>query len=517
MENPQDQDKKICYRDAQTRDLRLSTSYKRQILMNNIFGIDIDEQAVEVTQLSLYLKLLENETNDTLVSQFDILVDDPLLPDLDGNIIVANTLMDRDCIDVLAGEFDVKILKPINHPGVFASPQGAFHAVIGNPPYDVVEKDRLKASWPHDAFQAYIKKTSKYKDALGGKTNLYRFFMVRSLEFLRRGGRYGMIVPLSILGDVSCAATRRNAFSRLRDFKAYCFPQKDDPHRRVFLGAKLSTTILSGERANVPFARQAIVVKIFPGNSLFEPAKMVEISIPDLAAIDARNLPVPLVDAYEWSILRSVHTADNVVPFGNIEGIDIARGEINQSIYRKYITQNPTHSRLVKGVEIGPCRVNSKLSQGKQEWLDERKFLRDHRERVAARRRRIATQRITGIDERLRIVATVIDPPAYFANSTNSITLEADSNYSLEYLVGLLNSQFYQWRFRATSTNNNVGTNELAVMPFRAIDQYSKRDMGMYQKISSGVRQLLELSSALETDSAADKRRYAALAESDQS
>ena len=42
--------------------LYLSLRKKREILLNNIYGVDIDSQAVEVCQLSLYLKLLKEET-----------------------------------------------------------------------------------------------------------------------------------------------------------------------------------------------------------------------------------------------------------------------------------------------------------------------------------------------------------------------------------------------------------------------------------------------------------------------
>ena len=42
--------------------LCLTLEKKRQILLNNIYGVDLDPQAVEVAQLSLYLKLLEDET-----------------------------------------------------------------------------------------------------------------------------------------------------------------------------------------------------------------------------------------------------------------------------------------------------------------------------------------------------------------------------------------------------------------------------------------------------------------------
>lgn len=72
--------------------------------------------------------------------------------------------------------------------------------------------------------------------------------------------------------------------------------------------------------------------------------------------------------------------------------------------------------------------------------------------------------------KKLRIVATVIDPPAYFADSTNSIVLADAPGYRLEYLLGLLNSCLFQWRFKLTSTNNNVGTNELEALPIRTID-----------------------------------------------
>ena len=61
---------------------------KRQILTSNVFGVDLDPGAVEVTQLSLYLKMLENENRNTLQRQRELLPDDddPLLPPLENNI-----------------------------------------------------------------------------------------------------------------------------------------------------------------------------------------------------------------------------------------------------------------------------------------------------------------------------------------------------------------------------------------------------------------------------------------------
>jgi hypothetical protein len=72
---------------------------------------------------------------------------------------------------------------------------------------------------------------------------------------------------------------------------------------------------------------------------------------------------------------------------------------------------------------------------------------------------------------RLRIVCTIIPPDAYFADSTNSIVVADDAPGSIKYVLALLNSRLMQWRFKLTSTNNNVGTNELESMPIVVSDQ----------------------------------------------
>ncbi len=82
-----------------------------------------------------------------------------------------------------------------------------FDAVIGNPPYDVMEKDRGAASWPHSALTEYVRVRPDYEQALGGKLNLFRFFVVRSLDLLDKDGRFGMILPLALLADKSTART----------------------------------------------------------------------------------------------------------------------------------------------------------------------------------------------------------------------------------------------------------------------------------------------------------------------
>ena len=97
----------------------------------------------------------------------------------------------------------------------------------------------------------------------------------------------------------------------------------------------------------------------------------------------------------------------------------------------------------------------------------------------------------------LRIVATIVEPKTYFADSTNSITIILNSKYCLKYLLGLLNSTLFQWRFKLTSTNNNVGTNELNSMPFRQIDFSYPTEKAQRDRLVNLVNQMLVLNKKL--------------------
>ena len=79
-------------------DYFLTITGKKRILLNNIFGVDIDSQAVEVTKLSLLLKVLEDENAQSLENQHR-LFHERALPDLAQNIKCGNSLIAPDFFD----------------------------------------------------------------------------------------------------------------------------------------------------------------------------------------------------------------------------------------------------------------------------------------------------------------------------------------------------------------------------------------------------------------------------------
>jgi hypothetical protein len=111
---------------------RLSVIRKAQILKNNLFGVDIDPQAVEITMMSLYLKALEGERSQLPPKQH-------LLPELKNNIICGNSLIGPEISDqgTLFGDADTDRINAFDWETGFPEimKAGGFDAVIGNPPY----------------------------------------------------------------------------------------------------------------------------------------------------------------------------------------------------------------------------------------------------------------------------------------------------------------------------------------------------------------------------------------------
>ncbi len=174
----------------------LTTQEKKRILLNSIYGVDIDPQAVEVTKLSLLLKVLEGVTNQALISQLR-LFHERALPDLDRNIKCGNTLIDSSFYSVhQLNLFDEEEHYRINafdwesaFPQAFSNDDPGFDAVIGNPPY--IRIQALKEWAPVEV--EYYKKA--YKAAGKGNYDIYVVFVERGLSLLNKHGQLGFILP----------------------------------------------------------------------------------------------------------------------------------------------------------------------------------------------------------------------------------------------------------------------------------------------------------------------------------
>jgi hypothetical protein len=169
---------------------RLTTAEKRRILLNNIYGVDIDRQAVEVTKLSLLLKVMEGENNETLTQQ--TLFGERALPSLEQNIKCGNSIIGLDYYEQeqipLLGDGERHRINAFDWKSEFAAifEAGGFDVVIGNPPY------RRELDYKH--LMDEIASTSFGRLYRVPRMDLWYYFVHRGLEVLRPSGTLSFIV-----------------------------------------------------------------------------------------------------------------------------------------------------------------------------------------------------------------------------------------------------------------------------------------------------------------------------------
>lgn len=308
---------------------RLTATERKRILTNNIYGVDIDAQAVEVTKLSLLLKVLEGETDETLNAQMK-LFHERALPDLDGNIKCGNSLIGPD---FFAGrlELDDDERRRINafdwraeFAGVFKD--GGFDAVIGNPPY--VRQESL------GAFKDYFK---AHYEAFDGVADLYAYFMEQGVRLLRDGGLFSIIVSSSFLRatygrPLRVALKNSAAVLRLVDFGGLA----------VFANAKDTYVCIPLlEKGRQP--KRIEIARV---------ATLSNLKLDEYVPAHAYTIPQARFGAESWSLKSEVEAAvfDKLVQAGQPLGEYVKGGffrGVTTGLNEAFVIDTPTRDRLI--------------------------------------------------------------------------------------------------------------------------------------------------------------------------
>ena len=178
--------KKAVYKDSRTGQWRLTIEEKKRILTAHIFGVDIDHQAVEVSKLSLLLKVLEGENAETVGQQMQ-LFQERALPNLADNIKCGNSLISPDYFTgrLIPEPDEIHRVNPFDWNQGFpaAMKAGGFDSIIGNPPYIRME-----------TFAEIKQYLRKHFTAHEERADFYTYFIEKGLRLLNGSGLLGMIV-----------------------------------------------------------------------------------------------------------------------------------------------------------------------------------------------------------------------------------------------------------------------------------------------------------------------------------
>lgn len=293
---------------------QLTLNERKRILKNNIFGIDIDKNAVEVTKLSLLLKVLEYEGADNVQKT---LFNERILPDLYENIKCGNTLVGNDAYKTKKFDDIIDKINPFNWETEFSSiiSKGGFDCIIGNPPY-------LKEATDKTQFH-YVKETN-LKEYYQGKMDLWYIFACKALDLLKENGLHSFIATNNWITNDGASILRNKI---LKESKILKFVDFSD--YKVFQTASIQTMIYIVKKCKTPKDYKVKYTKVKNKN-----ISVIELSEQMSKYFSTARMPNKADFIWFDSQINPNELINKTITFNDSQIVDILNKIINSSNYR---------------------------------------------------------------------------------------------------------------------------------------------------------------------------------------
>jgi Alw26I/Eco31I/Esp3I family type II restriction m6 adenine DNA methyltransferase len=456
-------------------DGRTPYQFKRHAIQNTIYGVDIDNGAVEIAKLRLWLSLVVDEENNDQIKP---------LPNLDFKVVTGNSLLgvERNLFNnSLFGELEhlkpkffnetniklkVKYRSQIdniihqltNGREVFdyeiyfsevISAKNGFDIIIGNPPYNEL-RDLSEAE------QLAYKKSPHFEHASGGRINLFQFFYPLALCIANKSAVVCLITQNSILAEDSAIRNRKILIDKSRILRFISFPERDDVNRRVFESAKMSVCIGIFETRTRSTPDYEFEVDVWY-DRFFSEGHTLRLKLSEIRTFWPDKLIIPLSSEPAFKLLRKIKLKQDVFY------VEAKSGEIDMTKYKPMFNTTCKGKRVLTGAQVQRYRITDTPQQGSVIYLDNKKIPISKDKAADISSSRIVMQRITGVDSCTRLIMTIAPEDVLCANSTNYIPNGAYSD--MNYLLGVFNSALVNFYLKQTSTNTNITTSEICQIP----------------------------------------------------
>ncbi|MCD4676940.1 MAG: N-6 DNA methylase, partial [Desulfobacula sp.] len=420
---------------------RLTTDERKRILLNNIYGVDIDHQAVEVTKLSLLLKVLEGQDEQSIGRQMT-LFQERVLPDLSNNIKCGNSLIGPDFYETQQMRlFDEEEMFRVNvfdwaaeFPEIMKG--GGFDAVIGNPPYGAIFTNKMSN---------YLKEKNI---TFVWRGESYLVFVEKAFQLLKKEGFFGFIIPDTFLNLGFTQSLRTFLLQNSYIQEIVLLPSN------VFKGATVDTTLLFAQKAQntVNYHSVSVMAKVFGKKEIIttieSPIRSFKINTDIWYEHKSFNLQsdkdeITIVSKLENKCIKLKEIANL---FYGIKTYQVGKGKPPQT--KEIRDKKPFTSEkclddnwiaFYDGKHIGRYELLWKENN----WIKYGVWLAEPRKPVIFEGEKILIRKIVGET----LVSTYI-PETSYCNTLLFILKINDNICSYKYLLGILNSKLIGWYFR---------------------------------------------------------------------
>jgi len=425
----------------------LTIKEKKRILLNNIYGVDIDSQAVEVTKLSLLLKVLEGESRDIHEKQKK-LWQERVLPDLGDNIKCGNSLIEPDFYDntqtKLFDNAEIYRINAFDWNLEFKEIMdgGGFDVILGNPPYvDIKGLPKKDVD--------YIFK--KYPTA-NNRINLFAVFIERCLSIINPNSfRFSMIVPTALLSQESYFALRSKIIKNFQIKNLVRLPNESfgDSAGDV----KVDTVIFvinQRESANskvriIGYSGYDRIFEINPSTAQVNESvkQMYWAKSSDCVwSINTKEDDIAVINKCERNSIQLEDCAEfslGLTPYDKYKGH--TQEQIKNKVFHASSKKDKSFKKLLAGNDVMRYFVHW---NGK-EWISYGQWLGAPREQRFFTDKRILVKQIIDWTSK-RIWATITEEELY--NTQNAFNLIPKQGWNIEYLLGILNSRLMTFYHR---------------------------------------------------------------------
>jgi len=461
--------------------VRLGIGARKQILLNNIFGVDIDFQAVEVTKLSLLLKVLEGE-DDLTMQQLGIFKE-RALPDLGKNIKCGNSLIGPDYYENmqmnLNNEDEILRVNAFDWNAEFAEVMGngGFDAVIGNPPYGAslseMETKYLLLNYQLQNYQL----------------DSYLLFIEKSLILIKNKGLWGMIIPNTWLLNLQSDKIREYIFSKFQIENIIHY------QRSVFLKATVDTEVIIIKK-EIPSDTHQIKISVVEkkGNSY-------EHAIPQKRWQEYKGKPVNIFERSESKALadklRKLQSLDNIcIITQGAKPFQVGKGKPPQT--RKILEEKPFISDIRKDSSFRPLLRGSLIQKyqilwNNNYWISFGDWLAEPRYSAGYDAPEKIVIRQTGDS-----LVAALDSRQFIVRDNLYTIIQRNENITLHYILGLLNSKLLNWFYQNIINPEKgealaqVKRGHLAQLPI-VTDLSNQKNISLHDSIVSLAEQMLLL------------------------